>query len=119
MLDLLAAQAADTLAWLAPVVTGVLGWFGKSQHDRWKNGRRGNPGPNADDYRYGGKGGSNCKPGLGQVCREHGDGISDNRAAIAALGANMETYSEQVAVIFKQLHDIQEKVTTLVERVGD
>lgn len=111
----LAVQAGEA----ASTIGIALGAFFSGALIQWKrNGRRGNPGPNANDYHYRGKRGSDS-PGLGKVCREHNDGISDNRAAIAALRANMETYSEQVAVIFKQLGKIQGDVTTLVERVGD
>jgi len=120
MIDLLALETADCfLAVLPPLITGLLGAIGGVAVERRRNGRRNNPGANADDNRYAGKGGSDCKAGLGPVCREHNDGISANRAAIAAVGADMETYWEQVTLIFEQLREIQRDVTTLLERVGD
>lgn len=117
MLELLASltDPSNLAVTLGVALAGVLSG---SAIERKRNGRRGNPGPNADDYRPTSRRGSDS-PGLGKVCRQHNDGISANRAAVAALGADMETYSEQVTLIFKKLDDIQEKVTTLVERVGD
>jgi len=56
--------------------------------------------------------GPNCKPGLGQVCRDHGDGISANTAAIAGLGAHQEAIhksqnetKEQLREMRKETHD--------------
>lgn len=116
----LAVQATDPIVQIAGAVALVLAaWLGRGQHDRWRNNRRGNPGPNANDYRYTGKRGSNCKPGLGTVCVEHGKTIAAQGGAIERLGAYQETFEKNQDAIQAQLATIQEAVTTLVERVGD
>ena len=67
------AEAAEPIAILAAAVAAlVAGALGRGEYDRRRNRRNNNP---------------NCKPGLGEVCLEHGRGIAAQGSAVAALGA--------------------------------
>ena len=112
----LAAQAADPLTMGATALGLVLAsFFSGLAIERRRNGRRNNPG-NPDDYRYGGKRGSDCKPGHGKICEKHGEKLEAQGGAIERLGAYQETFEKNQSAIWEQLNDIQGNVTTLVAR---
>lgn len=93
----LAMQASDPLAMGATAIgLALAAFFSGLVIERRRNGRRNNPGPNADDYRHGGKRGSDCKPGHGKVCEKHGEKIEAHGNTIAALGSDQAAfYREQ------------------------
>ena len=79
----------------------------------WRNGRRNN----IENHRLTGeRRPSDCKPGLGKVCLEHGRKIVDFSESLGRLASYQENFQEKQAVIDKRLEVIQGGMATLLER---
>ncbi len=110
----LAVQGNDAVVWIPPAVGAMLAaFFAGLKVERRRNGRRNNPGTNANDYRYGSKRGSDCKPGLGAVCLEHGQSIRDNEKLIVRLTTLQETGVEQGEAVKKHMAKTNERLEAI------